>query len=245
MTSSLLSQKVFKEEDQAVSLSVMPPKKQKEVCGKCEAVIKQKETSLNCSTCKIPFHTKCYQISDAKYQLLTENEDLLWFCKSCRAVTANLVGKLVILERRCEDIESENTKLRNDLSVTQNLVKSLHEKNKELEDKLGGTIEINKRNHEKIQNQMERKKEKIQNMMLKIDSIEQDMNSKSVRITGYTKSPFRSLDERSALTRVAPGLTSAMTPAGPSKLRADRVAPPLATCLQVLHVNIHFLTWRR
>ncbi len=169
----------------------MPPKKQANptqpnhsICGKCEAVIKKKDKSINCSICNIPFHPSCYQISDAKYDILKEDDSLFWFCNSCRVVTVNIVNKLVNLERRFDAVEAENISLKNNIATVEKKLETMQAKNKLLEEKIAESIEISKETKDKLHLKIERKDMKIENLKIKIDAIEQSMNSRSVRMLG-------------------------------------------------------------
>ncbi len=166
----------------------MPPKKQtsptQPSCGKCDSLIKKRDKSISCSICNIPFHPVCYNISDAKYEVLTEDDSLFWFCNSCRAVTVNIVNKLVNLERRFEAVESENTSLKSNMADMMKQLESVQTKNKLLEEKIAESIEISKQNKDKLHLKIERKDLKIENLKVKVDAIEQSKNNRSVRILG-------------------------------------------------------------
>ena len=89
------------------------------ICAVCKEVLSPKienedtegevNNSIECEVCVRSFHTACVNVSDAKYDMLVEN-DFHWFCPDCDAAAKQLYKSVTALQ-------AENMKLKQDLKV--------------------------------------------------------------------------------------------------------------------------------
>ena len=69
------------------------------------------QKSIACSTCRVKFHTSCVQVSDAKYEILKEEDTgILWFCKACIRTTSNMLQHLANMKIRLNEVEGQRLK---------------------------------------------------------------------------------------------------------------------------------------
>ena len=98
-------------------------------CSKCGKQIKPKDKAIQCATCQLIYHAKCQKVSDAKYEALKEDEeDMFWFCLSCRKTTVTLIQTTAGIEKRVTALEAEM-----DQKAEKDDVKQLEEKLQQLE----------------------------------------------------------------------------------------------------------------
>ncbi len=99
-------------------------------CSKCGKQIKPKDKAIQCATCQLIYHARCQKVSDAKYEALKEeDEDMFWFCLSCRKTTVNLIQTTAGIEKRVTALEAVM-----DQKAEKEDVKQLEEKVKKLEE---------------------------------------------------------------------------------------------------------------
>ncbi len=80
-------------------------------CAKCDILIDANQKSISCSTCRLKFHTSCAKVSDAKYQILMEEDaGILWFCKACIRTTSNMLNHLANMKMRLDEVETQRLK---------------------------------------------------------------------------------------------------------------------------------------
>ena len=123
------------------------------VCGKCDDVLNNEDKVVSCFTCKQFFHTHCQGLSDAKYEILSNQSDstaIAWFCRTCQITTRGMFQHIANLEVRLKTIEAERQKEKHEITVLQNLVNALNKKIKSLEESLVGVQEIAESNGEQI-----------------------------------------------------------------------------------------------
>ncbi len=127
------------------------------------------------------------------YKVLSSDSDLMWFCKSCRVITTNLVRKLIHLERRLDNLVELDRRLDqlDDLERKFDKLVDLERKLDKLADierKLDKLADVERRQRELFEwkMEMERRNLKTEALRLKVDALEQDQKSRSVRITGMT-----------------------------------------------------------
>ena len=82
-------------------------------CCKCDKKIQGRQKKVCCAACKLEFHTKCQGVSDQKHEVLIDTDDVLWFCKSCRVTTSNVVSKLSQFEMKFAEILSNEDAFKN------------------------------------------------------------------------------------------------------------------------------------
>ncbi len=92
-------------------------------CGKCDIDISVTQRSVTCSTCSLKFHTRCVKVSDAKYEMLKEEDTgILWFCRSCIRTTSNMIQHLANMKIRLNEVEAQRLKDHEEIqSITQKL----------------------------------------------------------------------------------------------------------------------------
>ena len=54
----------------------------KDICPKCENQVK--EEGLGCEECGYWFHISCLEISKEQYNFISDKEELLFVCKTCK-----------------------------------------------------------------------------------------------------------------------------------------------------------------
>ncbi len=135
-------------------------------CSKCEKQIKPKDKAIQCATCQLIYHAKCQKVSDAKYEALKEeDEDMFWFCLSCRRTTVNLIQTTAGIEKRVTALEAvmDQKAEKDDVKELENRVQLLEESVQDRFAKLEGdegqkSEEIEKKIEEKIVEKIEEKK---------------------------------------------------------------------------------------
>lgn len=70
-------------------------------CGKCGRKVGNRDNGINCEKCKLWYHAGCEGMCVEYYKGLKRQEDELWFCKSCKVIIKQGLGRL-------EDLEKEN-----------------------------------------------------------------------------------------------------------------------------------------
>ena len=133
-------------------------------CGKCDNRVKPEDKAVTCFTCKQDFHIQCGQVSDKKYNILSDPIDgtgLVWFCRTCRRTTATMLRNVANLELRLKSIEEEREKERHEMTVLQNLVRALNKR-------LNTTEESIKESTQSNQGEIETIKEAVTTMLNEI-----------------------------------------------------------------------------
>ncbi len=93
-------------------------------CAKCDIPIDINQKSIDCATCRLKFHTSCAKVSDAKYEILMEEDaGILWFCKACIRTTSNMLHHLANMKIRLDEVETQRLKDQEEIkSLSQKLV---------------------------------------------------------------------------------------------------------------------------
>ncbi len=77
-------------------------------CGHCDNTVESSEKSVTCSTCQISFHIRCAKVSEAKCDLLQQDDSgFMWFCKSCRRTTSKMLQHLMSMKLELKAIREE------------------------------------------------------------------------------------------------------------------------------------------
>ncbi len=160
---------------------------------------------VSCAACKLEFHTKCQGVSDLKHEVLFNTDDVLWFCKSCRVTTSNVVSKLSQFELKFAEVLSNEESLKKEMSVMHNLITSLNERNKsleknhqEVEEKLEKSRSMEERFNRTIgnlYNTLDEKDAEISKLTTRIDQLEQSAKAKNLRIAGVAENEDEKLTE--------------------------------------------------
>ncbi len=93
------------QKQQAEATLRMSTADQPKSCGKCDKKFKAKDKCIRCATCKLNFHIKCQGVSEVNYEFLKEDENILWFCNSCKQTTRGMVENLSNVEKRVTALE--------------------------------------------------------------------------------------------------------------------------------------------
>ncbi len=126
-----------------------------EECGKCDANLRPSDKAVQCTTCSTKFHTACQNVSDAMFDLIsdeTENGGIYWFCYICRKTTRGVFNTLANLEVRLQAIESEKGKDQNKLKDTSNKVEALQKSCQVLETKVQQLKDNNEKTLQTVSN---------------------------------------------------------------------------------------------
>ena len=119
-------------------------------CGRCEEKFFGKVKIVCCSTCKLKFHIDCAHVSQVKFDILCEEEDLFWFCRACKCTTANMINNLAHLELRLKAIETEREKEKEHFEIMKKQVGALQIKVIKLEESIKKSEETSKGDLESI-----------------------------------------------------------------------------------------------
>ena len=87
----------------------------RESCGVCKKKISSQENALLCSMCDKVYHANCEAVKLANLQVIRE-EDMLWFCKTCKPKVKSCLDKVVELEEKMEGLVTENIVMKNQVS---------------------------------------------------------------------------------------------------------------------------------
>ncbi len=117
--------------------------KQKEICGKCDKRLMDEDKVVNCFTCKQLFHISCQGISEAKCELLSNEDSIVWFCRTCQITTAGMFQHIVNLELRLKAIEEEREKEKHEMSVLRKLVATFNQTINSIEETIVNVKEEN------------------------------------------------------------------------------------------------------
>ncbi len=177
-------------------------------CAKCDKPIRERHKRIPCSTCQQEYHTRCQGISDDKHQVLTENSDIFWFCKSCRVITSNMINKMVALEQRMSSIES-SLKLQQEANRTlQDGMKKFKEQTEKTVGDLKKKVTVLKEEEienlkgemnfwkSKFYNHTEAKKTETTETKLKMDRLEQESKMNNLRIVGIPEEDGEKLQNK-------------------------------------------------
>ncbi len=121
-----------------------------DTCGRCEEKFVGNVKIVACSTCKLIFHIDCAHVSQEKFEILCEEEDLFWFCRACKCTTANMINNLAHLELRLKAIETEREREKEDFAIMKKQVGGLQVKVKKLEESIRNSEETCKGELESI-----------------------------------------------------------------------------------------------
>ncbi len=106
-----------------------------DTCGRCEEDFLNGDKAVCCSTCQLKFHIDCAHVSQAKFDILCEEDtDLFWYCRACKRTTANMIHTLAHLELRMKAIETERAAEKEELAVMKKEVETLKSKVKQLKE---------------------------------------------------------------------------------------------------------------
>ncbi len=174
-------------------------------CSKCDKKIQSRRKKICCAACRLEFHAKCQGVSDLKLEVLNDTDDVLWFCKSCRVTTSNVVSKLSQFELKFAEILSNEDDLKKEMAVMHKLITSLNERNKSLEKQLHDA-EVKMEKYQSMEERFERtignlyqslgeKEADINKEKTRIDQLEQAAKAKNIRIAGVTEKEDENLAE--------------------------------------------------
>ncbi len=174
-------------------------------CSKCDKKIQGRQKKVSCAACKLEFHSKCQGVSDLKVEVLNETDDVLWFCKSCRVTTSNVVSKLSQFEVKFAEILSKEDVLKKEMAVMHKLITSLNERNKSLEKQLQeaeGKMEKYQyqaahveRTIGNLYQALSEKEAGINEESIRVDQLEQATKAKNIRIAGVAEREDENLVE--------------------------------------------------
>ena len=168
------------------------------VCNKCDKEVRGRQKQICCTTCKLEYHTKCQGVSDEKHEFLMNNSDILWFCKSCKVVTVNMVTKLSNFELRISAIETnlvsqqETNRILEEkiskLKKSEKTIQEVTETMKQLkENEIANSKEEVQFLRSKLYNHTDVKKMESVETKQKIDDLEQDSKLNNLRIVGISE----------------------------------------------------------
>lgn len=88
----------------------------KEMCGKCDKVLKESENgnprAVVCDICKTKYHQKCGGLTDELYKLVLKfgkqgTGEIPWHCKICKKYASSMMSEMVDLKRRQDKLEKQ------------------------------------------------------------------------------------------------------------------------------------------
>ncbi len=180
------------------------------ICNKCDKQIRGNQKKICCAICKLEYHIKCQGVSEYKHEFLLENTDILWFCKSCKVVTVNMVTKLSDFELRIAAIESSiSSQLEINKSVEERMsqLKNMPDTEKSIQDLKENIQELKEKEitslkeevsflRSKLYNHAEVKKLESIETEQRIDNLEQDSKMNNLRIVGIPEEQDENLRHR-------------------------------------------------
>lgn len=86
-------------------------KKDKCIC--CQHVVTSSDKGIQCDLCDNWFHAECQEVKDSSYNALIDDQwdnQLIWYCKCCKKVSANIISKLVTLEKEVAQMKEHQLK---------------------------------------------------------------------------------------------------------------------------------------
>ncbi len=183
--------------DSTQSAGTSKSKKSSPKCGKCDVCFKPRAKTVQCSTCSTRFHISCQDISEAKYEFLTnanESDGVLWFCYICRKTTRGVVNQLANIEIRLQSVEAGRKKDHNEIGLN-NSVQNLQQKCGELESKIKQLTEKTQQCEENngktlqtvmsLQRDLYKEHSKNLNLQSKLDEMYQKRRENNVRVVGF------------------------------------------------------------
>jgi hypothetical protein len=97
------------------------------ICFVCNKSVGDEDKAFMCDCCKLWHHSKCEDVSDNNYQLLTEatNPGIKWYCRKCNVGIAPVMDAIALLRSKMEDTEKKVFKIDKDVKHISDEVKSL------------------------------------------------------------------------------------------------------------------------
>lgn len=87
-----------------------------EKCGACKKNVGSSDNGVMCEVCEVWFHSKCQNITDDTYKLLSQDR-IHFFCGNCDKAVGKILKSLADLSRRQEKLEHQVDTLKKDLST--------------------------------------------------------------------------------------------------------------------------------
>lgn len=86
-------------------------KKDNETCGACKAVFRKKDKCLQCEMCELWYHASCENVSDAKFEIL-QDDNIHWYCTlSCNRVASKYLSNMAHIDAKIEIIADKVDKI--------------------------------------------------------------------------------------------------------------------------------------
>ncbi len=169
-------------------------------CGKCDKKFKAKDKCIRCATCKLNFHIKCQGVSEANYEFLKVDENILWFCNSCKQTTRGMIENLSNVEKRVTalEIKIDSKADKEDVEKLEERVTNLEQNGATMVDK--DTEELSKRLGEALKEQEEiikKNKAKEEASMTEAVKEMEDRERRKGNIIIYNVSESNSTDSQS------------------------------------------------
>lgn len=78
-----------------------------ETCGKCQKVVRNSDSGLQCEKCDTWFHIKCENISLEFYKSLSKAREEIWFCTACEGKVKSLIDTVKALEKKNDELQGK------------------------------------------------------------------------------------------------------------------------------------------
>jgi len=79
-----------------------------EKCGSCLKKVSENEPAVQCEIRDFWFHSTCQRIPESMYEALQQyNEDLHWYCNSCKNGIGKLLSAITTMQNKIETLEIE------------------------------------------------------------------------------------------------------------------------------------------
>ena len=101
--------------------------KSKNACAECNKNVTKKEKGMMCDICDHWYHANCQQVSNAMYQVITEEgeDQVSWYCTHCRRRAKKIMSHIALISQRQDTVEKSVTKLGEDHTALEKRVKQL------------------------------------------------------------------------------------------------------------------------
>jgi hypothetical protein len=76
-------------------------------CNECNKVVGDKDNGVQCEICEGWFHCKCQDMPVETYNILSEDENIHWFCNSCNKGVSKILQTLTNMQVKQDKMEAQ------------------------------------------------------------------------------------------------------------------------------------------
>lgn len=164
--------------------------KDKEVCGRCNALVVGKDKAVQCEVCEVWFHAKCHGISDDAYKVLQKEQSVHWYCRGCEKGMVKMMEAIAKMRKKQEKLEEDVQKMAKEMGEMTNKMNGFVQEANELKDdlkKLRTTVDKN------IEDRMAEENAKQENRLK--ETVREQVDVHLSQVEGKLKIVKNTLDE--------------------------------------------------